>query len=159
MIMTMNTTSINIASRFYMFQGNIIQTESLPPNAYSSISFLLSSLQTDSIPFFFLTLAFVVPLCFQRATKTLRKEISGKVYKKTELKVYSLFLSLLSHIKCQGRELQITFQQMLFLDLWGLYHNLGIPPKSPLAPSLTNFPLSTFRLFQKKSVCILNFRI
>lgn len=108
---------------------------------------------------FFLTLAFVVPLCFQRASKTLRKEISGKVYKKTELKVYSLFLSLLSHIKCQGRELQITFQQMLFLDLWGLYHNLGIPPKSPLAPGLTNFPLCTFRLFQKKSVCILNFRI
>lgn len=53
MIMSMNTTSINIASCFYIFQGNIIQTEILPPNAYSSISFLLSSLQTDSIPFFF----------------------------------------------------------------------------------------------------------
>lgn len=52
-----------------------------------------------------------------------------------------------------------ALQQMASPGLRRFYHNSGISPKPPLAPSLTNFPLSTYRLSPKKSVFILNLRI
>ena len=44
---------------------------------------------------------------------------------------------------------------MAFPNLCRFYYNLGTPPKSPLAPSLANFPLALYRISQKN--CFLFF--
>ena len=48
-----------------------------------------------------------------------------------------------------------ALQQMAFPNLCRFYYNLGTPPKSPLAPSLANFPLALYRISQKN--CFLFF--
>lgn len=159
MIIAMITTSINIASCFYRFYGNIIQSGNLPPNAYFSTSFLLSSLRHASIPIFF-NLGMCSSIVLSKSIQNFLKERNQQESLQENRAKSIFFVSFLveSH-KMSGQGAPDNPSADAFLDLRGLCHNIGIPPKSPLGPSLTNFSLSTCRLSQKKSVSILNFII